>query len=144
MIGFQEAVRYFELSVATIVLSGVFVLLAVINIFMRRPGRDSVRMPSPVGAFMISASIFPLSFVLSVLAIPWQIRFQETAGGLDLEGLLWILTSAVTFVCLLATVVQLRRTSGPGTKVSTIGSTVLVVVYMLQFVAVLSGYVKPE
>jgi len=144
MDGFEFWVRYLLFAELTILISGAFVFLAALDVITDRLAFARWEIPVAVRVFAASASLLPLWLILSFRAIPWQIRFQETVGGLDLEGSLSILASVTGFVCLFFSMIQLRRASGPGTKVSKIGSKVLLIVYALNFVGLLSGYIKPD
>jgi len=138
MSGFDQTVRYFGISVVTALVSAVFILCAVLVVVTNQQ-----RMPAAVRSFIFFASLFPLWFVLSFFVIPFEIRFQETVAGIGIEGLLSILISAISFLCLLRTMVRLSRTSGPGVKISVAGCIVLAIVYLVQFGGLLSGLMQP-
>lgn len=136
MVSWNLGVPAFFMTLWTIYLGGASVLLVSgIVLYKRWEGRCKV---IPLALYMLSVAVCVALIGESLGDVPYDIR-NKVVLGTSLQAAAEITYLVVSFIFLILSLVYLRGYRGPGRRILQIGSTVLVVIQCLGFIAIVLG-----
>ena len=136
MVSWSLGVPAFFMTLWTIYLGGASVLLASgIVLYKRWEGSCKV---IPLALYMLSVAVCVALIGESLGDVPYDIR-NKVVLGTSLQAAAEITYLVVSFIFLILSLVYLRGYRGPGRRILQIGSTVLVVIQCLGFIAIVLG-----
>jgi hypothetical protein len=137
MQGFNFGIPAMFITMLTIVMGGLFVLVAWTNALTERIANGHWSIPTALYAFTASVGLELAGHVV-LSDIPYGMTDREVLG-VSLVALIWSCFLLASFILLLVSMALVRRNSEPGKRIVQAGSKVLLVIAILGFIGIVMG-----